>query len=132
MKRQKILVHTDLFTDFLIYPGEGEPDLRRMARKFFCYTTVFNAIELFSLARTRREIEAVENSMSAVKILGLNARSAPVYGRMLRMDRRLPRMNLLIAGLAIESKLPIATRRPEEFQGIGGLKIIHPDKVRNS
>jgi len=97
--------------------------------RFFCYTTVFNAIELFSLARTGSELEAITRSMSAVKILGLNARSARHYGRLLARQPGVPRMNLLIAGLCMESKLPALTHYPEEFQMIRGLRIISPADI---
>ncbi len=93
-------------------------------QEFFCYTTVFNAIELFSVARSDAEYRAIEHAMSAMKILGLNAKNAKRYGNLFSSGTRLPRMNTLIAGICLESKLPVLTGRPEEFNGLKELVVI--------
>lgn len=126
---RKVIVHTDILVDYLLHARSAEHLLRRAMRKLFCYTTVFNAMELFSLARTAAETEAVASSMSAMKILGLNARSAKSYGRLLSKGPALPRMNALIAGLALESRLPVLTGLPGEFRGVRGLTLLRPDDV---
>ena len=95
----------------------------------FCYTTVFNAIELFALAKTKRESRAVEEALSAMKILGLNAKNAPNYGDLFASARRPRTMDLLTAGLCLESKLPLLTANPEAFQGIRGLVLVTPAQL---
>ncbi len=92
--------------------------------KFFCYTTVFQAIELFSLAESENEREAIEDSMAAVKIMGLNPKRARKYGALLTSAKRLDTLNVLIAGLCLESRLPILTNRNEDFKGIRGLTVV--------
>lgn len=106
--------------------------LRMAMRKFFCYTTVFNAIELFSLAVNKHHVKAIEQTLSAFKILGLNARSAKTYGALLTGGLKLPRSNIFIAGLCLESKLSILTGQPEEFHGVKGLVVILPSMVLNN
>jgi predicted nucleic acid-binding protein len=121
----KLIIHTDVFLDFLLHKKEQEtPVLRFVLKHSFCYTTVFTAIELFSLARTPQEMKAVEQSMGAVKLLGLNARSAKIHGALLSGDVRLPRMNLLIAGICIESRLPIVAVQPNEFLGVKQVRVL--------
>ncbi len=129
MNQKKLIVHTDIILEYLLHHDDGASVLRHAMRNFFCYTTVFNAIELFSLARTASEREAVERSMAAMKILGLNAKSAKGYGAMLARESNLPRMNSLIAGLCLESRLPLLTRRPDEFRGIKRLNIVLPSDI---
>lgn len=127
MNVPKIVVHTDLFVDHLC--GSRHPSLLRQAMgKFFCYTTVFQAIELFSLAESEKEREAIENSMAAMKIMGLNPKQASKYGALLNSARRLDTLNILIAGLCLESKLPILTDRKQDFKGIKGLAVV-PTKL---
>ncbi len=102
--------------------------LRLAMSKFFCYATVYQAIELFSLARSEREFEAVGNSMAAMKILGLNPKNARKYGELIASNKRTDRWNVLIAGLCIDSRLPILTERKREFASFKGLKIV-PTKL---
>ena len=82
MSVSKIVVHTDVFLSHL--SGDRSPSLLRVAMgRFFCYTTVFQAIELFSLARSENEVRLVEDSMAAMKLLGLNPKNARTYGALL-------------------------------------------------
>ena len=119
----KIVIHTDVFLEHLC--GDRHPSaLREAMGRYFCYTTVFQAIELFGLARSERERRSVEDALSAMKLLGLNARSAPRYGELLSGRSRVDRWNLLIAGLCIESGLPLLTDRKKEFREFGSVKII--------
>lgn len=68
----------------------------------------------------------VANAMSSMKILGLNTKSAKTYGKLFADGMKLPRMNTLIAGHCLESKLPIVTNRPKEFKGVKGLVVLTP------
>lgn len=128
MSTPKLVVHTDVFLEHLC--GVKHPSILRQAmRKFFCYTTAFQAIELFSLARTEAEAQAVQDSMAAIKLLGLNPKSAGAYGRLLATHGRRDRWTLLIAGLCLESRLPILTARRREFAGIAGLIVVPPRMI---
>lgn len=97
--------------------------------KFFCYTTVFNAIELFSLATSESEVKAVMSAMSAMKILGLNAKHAMHYGDWFARHKRVQPMNLLIAGICHASKLPLLTGTPHLFRGLRGLVIVRSSLI---
>ena len=125
----KVIVHTDIFIDYLQHRGDSSHVLRRAMGKYFCYTTVFNAIELFSLASTNQEREAIERSLSAMKILGLNAKHSKQYGERLASGKQLPRMNGLIACMAVETKLPVLTGMPREFKGMKEVVILLPKDV---
>jgi predicted nucleic acid-binding protein len=121
----KIVVHTDIILEHL--EGTSYPsDLRKAMGRCFCYTTVFQAIDLFSMARTRREIRAVSDAMGAIKVLGLNPKNAWRYGALASVKGVRSRWQVLIAGLCIESRLPLLTNRREEFAGFRGLVVISP------
>jgi len=132
MSAPKIVVHTDVFVQYLLHAGTAESVLRLTMMKFFCYTTVFNAMELFSLARLPRERAAVEGALSGMKILGLNAKSAKTFGAWMSDGLKLKRMNSLVAGMCLESKLPILTMQPNEFHGVKGLVIVPALAVRKN
>lgn len=128
MKVQKLVLHTDIIVEHLL-SNRNEVSVMRIAlRKYFCYTTVFNAIEVFSLARTTSERTVIEDAMSSLKILGLNAKSAPNYAELFN-NIALKKMNALIAGLCLESKLPILTRQPSQFRKVKGLTVMTPHDI---
>ena len=123
MSVPKVVIHTDIFLEHLC--GNRAPSLLRQAMsKFFCYATVFHAIRLFSLARSEKEYRAIEDSMAAMKIMGLNPKQARKYGRLLASSGKVDTLNVLIAGLCLESKLPILTGKEEDFRGIRGLLVV--------
>ena len=131
MSVAKIVVHTDVILDHLC--GDKYPSvLRRAMGKFFCYATVFQAIELFSYARIEVERKAIEDAMAAMKLLGLNPKNAQRYGKLLRSTPRSATLNILVAGLCLESRLPILTGRKKDFAGVKGLEIVSPEMTEGS
>jgi predicted nucleic acid-binding protein len=124
----KIVVHTDVLLEHL--QGKRSPSVLRLAMsRLFCYTTVFNAIELFGIAKTSAERRSIEAAMGAMKVLGLNPRHAPRYGELLAKGSHAGRWNLLVAGLCIASGLPLLTGKAAGFKGIEGLLIVPPGAV---
>jgi predicted nucleic acid-binding protein len=122
---QKVAVDTDIVLAHLMETGTVSL-LRKAMGIFFCYTTVFNAIELFSLARTEKEIQAVDDALYSMKVLGLNAKSAKNMGKVLarRSAQGRNEMTGLMAGLCIESRLPMISMNHKRFNGIEGLRVI--------
>lgn len=118
---RKIVIDTDIIADHLT-TGETVSTLRRLLQRYFCYTTVFTAMELFAMARTQKEIRAVEDAMHAMKILGLNGKSAKKIAHVLNGSRTT--MAGFIAGICIESALPVVTFDTPKFRGIKKLEII--------
>ncbi len=122
---KKVIVDTDLIVEHVMGSVEGGPSrLRRIMSQAFCYTTVFNAIEAFSLCRSDIERRAIEDAMSALKILGVNARSSKAIGRSAE-DRNAPvDLQVLVAGVCRESRLPLVTGRPEKYRSMKGLELL--------
>ena len=126
MTVRKIVVDSDIIIDHLT-TTEPESALRRVMKEYFCYTTVFNAAELFAAARSKKELQAVEDALHAMKILGLNGKSAKNIAGTLRAARGA--LNGLIAGVCIESRLPVVTMDPKRFAGIKKLEVITVKKL---
>ena len=124
MNPRKIVVHTDVLVDHLVHAGRGRSILRMAMENFFCYTTVFTAIELFSIARSEKERRNIEHVFSAMKILGLNARNAKKVGEWVSRQPPLPRFHLLIGGICLEARLPLLVMDPSTFRGIKELNVI--------
>jgi predicted nucleic acid-binding protein len=126
----KAALHTDIFLEHFFHEGDSPSLLRLALNKFFCYTTVFNAIELFSLAQTQKEIQKIDDAMASLKVLGLNAKNAKSYGALYSEIGNLRNMNTLIAGLCLESKLPLITGRQKEFRNVEQLQLIPASSLR--
>ena len=130
MSPRKVVIDTDILIDHLTHDRSGSVARRSVMRttmaEFFCYTTVFNAIELFELCETPRQILAAEGALSALKILGMNGKSGRSLGVVFRLARKrgLRDFDTLVAGLCVESRLPLLTGRPEKYRGVSSLKII--------
>lgn len=126
MTVRKIVVDSDIIIDHLT-TTEPVSVLRRVMKEYFCYTTVFNAAELFAAVRSKKELQAVEDALHAMKILGLNGKSAKNIAGTLRAARG--SLNGLIAGVCIESRLPVMTMDPKRFAGLKKLKVITVKKL---
>ncbi|MFA6455433.1 MAG: PIN domain-containing protein [Bacteroidota bacterium] len=121
MTAKKIVVDTSIIAEHLTTKKDTSV-LRRLLHEYFCYTTVFNAIELFAAARSLKETQAVQDAMDALKVLGINPKSAKNIATVVSsstMD-----FTALIAAVCIESKLPIVTLNPKRFSRIKRIKIV--------
>lgn len=123
---KKIVVDSDVIADHLTTSDEVSL-LRKLMRQFFCYTTVFNAVELFSEAKNSKERKAVEDALSAMKILGLNSKSAKNIAQI--FSRNQNSAAGFIAGVCAESRLPIVTLHPERFNGEKKISILTPNDI---
>lgn len=121
MSVRKIVVDSDIILDHLV-TADNVSVLRQLMNEYFCYTTIFNALELFSAARAQYEVQAIDDAMYAMKVLGVNAKSAKNIARAYTSSKE--QMSGLIAGVCIESKLPIVTLNPKRFKKIPSLEVI--------
>lgn len=122
MTRTKIVVDTSVIVEHLTTVRERSY-LRELSARMFCYTTVFNAIELFAAAGSPKEKQAVQDAMDALKVLGINPKSAKNIGTVISSTRTTD-MTALIAAVCLESKLPLATLQPKRYKGFTSLQVI--------
>ncbi len=120
MSVKKIVVDSSIIAEHLTTTN-NESFLRQLTKKYFCYTTVFNAIELFAASKSLKETQAIEDAMNAMKVLGVNAKSAKNIADIVSSSKK--DFSALIAGVCIESKLPIVTLHPKRFSGTKKLEI---------
>ncbi|MDP1676551.1 MAG: type II toxin-antitoxin system VapC family toxin [Bacteroidota bacterium] len=117
---KKIVVDSSIIAEHLTTTN-AQSILRTLSKEYFCYTTVFNAIELFSVSKSLKETQAVDDAMSALKVLGVNSKSAKNIAAVVSSGKN--EFSALIAGVCIESKLPIITLNSKRFLGISKLKV---------
>ncbi|MBW7887579.1 MAG: hypothetical protein H3C35_04340 [Bacteroidetes bacterium] len=130
MKQKKIIIDSDVLFEHLV-TRQPESLLRKVLKYYFCYTTVFNAVELFSAAQTKKELEAVGKAMQAIKILGLHAKSSKNIAGIVAEFQKKKKSELasLIAGVCMESRLPLLSLNPKRFAAVKGLKIISAQQM---
>ncbi len=133
------MVDTDIILDHLTstpaFVSRGKPSLlRRAMAQVLCYTTVFNAAELFSICRTSSERNVVEDVLASMKVLGLNGRSAKNIG--LHVSRSRTRRTVdtasLVAGVCLESRLPLLTGSGSRYIGIRSLRLLDAAEMDTS
>ena len=126
MSTRRVVLDTGLFDEHLRTPAGNGTALRLALREWFCYTTVFNAMELFDAARGPRDVRAMEEVLSSVKILGMNGRNAGKFARVAGGGGRGFDRAALVAGICIEAHLPLVTRRPGAYRRHGALRTLPP------
>ncbi len=117
---KKIVVDSSIIAEHLTTVN-AESILRKLSKEYFCYTTVFNAIELFAVSKNLKETQAIEDAMGSMKVLGINSKSAKNIASIVSSSKR--DFAALIAGVCIESKLPIVTLNPKRFSGTQKLPV---------
>jgi predicted nucleic acid-binding protein len=89
---------------------------------FSCFTTVINAAELYAGAWGDEEIKKVDAALWGMKVLGLSSRYAKHIGQLFvklqTQGKSITEHDCLIAGIALESKLPILTGNTKRFENI--------------
>lgn len=118
---KKIIVDSDLILDH-VTTSDAVSLLRRLMLRYFCYTTVFNAVELFAAARTPKEIQTIDDALYAMKVLGVNAKSAKNIAKIYSSSKN--GVTALIAGVCLESKLPMVTMNPKRYKNIASLHCL--------
>ena len=117
----QFLIETDILRSFLTHSDASRPSvLRRCLSAGVCYTTMVNAMELFQEATTVGERDAAMHILSAVRVLGFNARYAEPFATLATEHPHLSEREVLVAGMASVSKLTIVTERYYESYNRNG------------
>lgn len=127
MTVKKIVVDASIIAEHLTTTGDRSV-LRELSKRYFCYTTVFNAIELFACAKSLKETRAVQDAMDALKVLGINPKSAKNIGAVVSSSKKKD-FSALTAAVCLESKLPLVTLTPGRYGNIKKLDIFLPKKL---
>jgi predicted nucleic acid-binding protein len=122
---RKVVLDTDIFADHLTAGRSEVTALRSALSEYFCYTTVFNAVQLFAAAGNARERGKVEDVLSTVKILGMNGRNAKKFAALEGFGKTAVPVETMIAGICIEARLPLMTARRGAYGKFRNLRIIH-------
>lgn len=122
----QFLIETDVLREYLVSRSSL---LRSALREGVCYTTMYNALEIFRLAKNEAEREVVKNMLSAVRVLGFNYRYAEQFALIIKeveaqSDTEITEREALIIGMAKTSKLTILTREYfDRYKSLRGVDV---------
>ena len=111
----QFLIETDVLSEYLIAAKGEETLLRKALTIGVCYTTMYNALELFRAAKTKEESDAVMQMLMIVRVLGFNARYAQSFSEVTSEIKKktgiIPtHREAMMIGMAKISKLSILTK----------------------
>jgi hypothetical protein len=126
-KIPKYLLETDVLIQYLTTDIPNKVHyLIKLMQKGICFTSVFNASELFMLAKTDLEKNKVRDLLNALKVLGLHSRySLSISDCKNNFDNI---RDALFYILAEQNRLIIVSNHPEKYTGLK-VKSIHPDMI---
>lgn len=122
----QFLIETDVLREYLVSRSSL---LRSALREGVCYTTMYNALEIFRLAKNEAEREVVKNMLSVVRVLGFNYRYAEQFALIIKeievqSDTEITEREALIIGMAKTSKLTILTREYfDRYKSLRGVDV---------
>lgn len=123
---KQFLIETDVLREYLISRNSL---LRTALSEGVCYTTMYNALEIFRLAKNEAEREVVKNMLSVVRVLGFNYRYAEQFALIIKeiedeSKTDITEREALIIGMAKTSKLMILTREYyDRYQSLQGVDV---------
>jgi predicted nucleic acid-binding protein len=116
------LVETDILREYLTHKGQELSLLRQALSSGTCYTSMVNAMEIFSEMTGERERAAASNMLLVVRVLGFNARFAEPFAHMAKEHAGLTQREMLVLGMAKASKLTVLTS--EHFDRYAALGVV--------
>lgn len=111
----QFLIETDVLSEYLVAAKGEETILRKALAAGVCYTTMYNALELFRAAATKDESDAVLQMLMVVRVLGFNSRYAQSFADTVKdveakTGMILSQREVMMIGMAKVSKLTIVTK----------------------
>jgi hypothetical protein len=127
----QFLVETDVLREYLTAASGEETLLRKALAKGVCYTTMYNALELFRAAGSKEESDAVMQMLMVVRVLGFNARYAQNFSdAALAVEKKtgasITNREAMMIGMAKISKLNILTKDFfQRYKALEGVPVVH-------
>ncbi len=128
----QFLIETDILTDYLHHSGAETSVLRKALARGVCYTTMLNAFEVFRSATSKDEERVILQMLTAVRVLGFNARTAQPFALLAREATiELSDRDAIILGMAQASKLVVLTNKLyEQYSKAAIVNVLRsPDEV---
>ncbi len=122
----ELFIETDIILDFLNNNNNRPSALELAMSGYNCFTSMYNASELYFGCVNENETEFVTSVLRAVKVIGFNSRYSMLIPRFREAESV---RDAMICTVCYHNKLPILTSNVEKYK-FSGIKIFHPDDIR--
>ncbi len=126
-----IIADTDVLIDFLAGKDPGAGRVEEELIKGTLYTTVITRFEMLSGSKSVKQIENVQQLLTALKFLPLDVsasdRAAEIRRNLDQKSHGIGMADSLIAGIVMEHRANLLTRDERHFNRVQGLKLSHWD-----
>lgn len=127
---KQILVDTDILIDHLI-TNDHESTLMKLMKKYDCFTSVINAIEVYGFAGTENK-KFADMLLFGFKVLGIHSRYAEKVAEMIEFQKKLNKnwnlRDALVVMMSIQNKLVLATFNSEKYLNYNNVKLLKINK----
>ncbi|MCX8057074.1 MAG: PIN domain-containing protein [Ignavibacteria bacterium] len=127
---KQLLIDTDILIDHLT-TSEKESILVKLMKKYDCFTTVINAIEVYEFAGIENKIYA-DMMLYSFKVLGIHSRYAEKVADIINTNKSQKRnwnlRDAIIVMMAIQNKLVLATFNDEKYLNYNNVKLFKVNK----
>jgi predicted nucleic acid-binding protein len=125
------LLYTDICIELLRSNSRVVSNIEKLPEDTKVYTSIINASELLYGAylsdKKEQRIVEVKNFLSDIEVLGIDLRSAEIYGELKSVLKQKGNLiadnDLFIASVAKRNELTLITHNIKHFEKISGLKI---------
>ena len=123
-----IVADSDVLIDFLRRTEPIASEIGSAIEAGRLATTVINAFELLSGARSRRHLRDIEKLLEAIDVRSIGRRAADTAAKGYRELREkaitVPFADCLIAGVCVSAGLPLLTRNKKHFADFPSLVLV--------
>lgn len=127
---KQILVDTDILFEHLI-TQEKESTLLKLMKRYDCFTTVINAIEIYEMVGLENK-KIADMMLYGLKILGIHSRYAEKVAEVIEHSKKLRNdwnlRDALIVMMSIQNRLILATFNDEKYLNYNNVKLLKINK----
>lgn len=127
---KQILVDTDILLDHLT-TLEKESALMKLMKKYDCFTTVINAVEVYEYSGNEYKAFA-DMMLSGFKVLGIHSRYAAKISEIIENQKKHKRnwnlRDAIIVMMSVQNKLVLATFNDEKYLNYTDVKLLKINK----
>ena len=128
MEYRKVLVDTSVIIDYLRKTKKEESIFWKVINNYDCVISVVTIFELYSGAKNKQHIEAVDKVISFLEILSFDTPQAKLASKIFKILKEKNKLiefrDIFIASCAIGENIPLVTLNDKHFKRIEDLVLL--------
>ena len=128
MEYSNVLIDTSIIIDYLRKQNKEKTLFWKIINRSSCYISAVTVFELYSGAKEKKHIEALDVVLSHLEVIVFNTEQAKMASSIFRSlkskNKLIEFRDIFIASSAIVSNMPLATLNTKHFKRIDGLILL--------